>query len=106
VKPFREAGGYADDLQAAYDYYKSYSARAATRFLSAYLKEVAVVTSNPLVTHVRRHGWRQLTIRRHPRYAIFYKELPGFWLLGGVIATMRDPDQILVKLLIREIGND
>lgn len=105
MKPFREADGYAADLQTAYDYYKNYSARAGARFIKAYLSEVAVITANPQVTHVRRHGWRQLAIRRHPRYAIFYKELSDFWLLGGVVPTMRDPDLILVKLLIREVSD-
>ena len=106
MKLFREAEGYAVDLQSAYDYYQSYSARAAARFLRAYQAEIAIITVQPLVAHVRRHGWRQLPIRRHPGYAIFYKELPDFWLLGGVIPTMRDPDQILVKLLIREVRRD
>lgn len=103
MKPFREAAGYATDLQAAYDYYKTYSPGAAARFLVAHQAEIAVITAHPFVTHVRRHGWRQLPIRRHPGYAIFYQELPAFWLLGGVIPTMRDPDLILAKLLIREV---
>ncbi len=106
MKPFREAEGYAGDLQTAYDYYRNYSARAGTRFLHAYLAEIAAITANLQVIHVSRHGWRQLPIRRYPRYAIFYKELPDFWLLGGIVPAMRDPDQILVKLLIRELGGD
>jgi hypothetical protein len=36
VKPFKEAEGYAEDLQAAYDYYKAYSLQTAERFLTAY----------------------------------------------------------------------
>jgi hypothetical protein len=36
MKTFKEADGYADDLQAAYDYYKAYSHPAALRFLVAY----------------------------------------------------------------------
>ncbi len=66
MKPFREAAGYAGDLQAAYDYYKGYSLAAAQRFLSAYEAEIAIVTVHPSVCSVRRHGWQQMPIRRHP----------------------------------------
>lgn len=106
MKPFREAEDYADDLQAAYNYYKDYSAKSASNFLKHYLADIALIASNPLIARTRRHGWRQIPIRRHPRYAIFYKELPDFWLLGGVASTLRDPDRILVDLLIREASEE
>ena len=32
MKPFKEAEGYLDDLQAAYDYYKLYGLQTAERF--------------------------------------------------------------------------
>jgi len=42
----------------------------------------------------------------HPNYSIFYKELPVCWLYAGVIPTVRDPDVIQARLLIREIGQE
>jgi hypothetical protein len=103
MKPFREAAGYAGDLQAAYNYYRAYSEGAALRFPASYQSDMAVISSHPHVAHVRRHGWRQIPVRRHPRYAIFYKEVPDFWILGGIIPTARDPDVMLASLLIREV---
>jgi hypothetical protein len=35
MKSFKEAEGYSDDLQLAYDYYKSYGVDTAERFLAA-----------------------------------------------------------------------
>jgi hypothetical protein len=37
-------------------------------------------------------------------YAIFYREAPAFWFLGGVVSTVQDPDLIQARLLIREVG--
>lgn len=102
MKPLREAAGYAEDLQAAYDYYKGYSVAAAGRFLAAYEAEVAILSAHPFICRERRHGWRQMPIRQHPGFSIFYKELPACWLLGGIISTLRDPDLIQVRLVIRE----
>ncbi len=106
MKLFREAEGYAADLQAAYDYYKSYSPRAAERFLVAYTRAAAFIGQTPLACRLRRHGWRQMIIPAHPNYSIFYKELPLCWLYAGVIPTARDPDAIQARLLIREIREE
>ena len=104
MKPFKEAEGYADDLQAAYDFYKAYGRGVAGRFLAAYGEAVGTITRHPFVCRPRRHGWRQMVIRRYPGYSIFYKELPDFWLLGGIVSTLRDPDLIQARLLIREVS--
>jgi len=106
MKLFREAEGYADDLQAAYDYYRTYSPSAAERFLTAYSRATKRIERNPLACRPRRHGWRQMIVPGHPNYSIFYKELPVCWLYAGVIPTVRDPDVIQARLLIREIGQE
>jgi plasmid stabilization system protein ParE len=102
MKPFKEAEGYGDDLQAAYDYYKCYGIQSAERFLAAYEKGIGIIRASPYVCRVRTHGWRQLVIHAYPNYSIFYRELHEFWLLGGILCTVQDPDSILVRLLIRE----
>jgi len=106
MKPFKEAVGYAGDLQAAYDYYKAYSPLAARRFLADYAAAIQAITDHPQLCRLRRHGWRQMAIRSHPGYSIFYKELPSWWLFGGILSTLRDPDFIQAGLLIREVSED
>ena len=106
MKSFREAEGYAADLQAAYDYYRTYSPAAAERFLNAYSRATKFIERTPLACRLRRHDWRQMVIPGHPNYSIFYKELPLCWLYAGVIPTVRDPDAIQARLLIREIGEE
>jgi hypothetical protein len=46
-----------------------------------------------------------MVIRRYPGYSIFYREFPNFWLLGGVVSTVSDPDAIQARLLIREVSD-
>ena len=82
MKPFKEAEGYAGDLQAAYDYYKAYSSPAARHFLAAYTAAVQSLARHPHICRLRRHGWRQMAIRSHAGYAIFYKELPHLLAFG------------------------
>ncbi|MBI2517833.1 MAG: type II toxin-antitoxin system RelE/ParE family toxin [Opitutae bacterium] len=106
MKEFREAEGYAADLQVAYDYYRSYSPMAAARFLASYARAIRVIQHNPQACRTRRHGWRQMIIPGHPGFSIFYRELPICWLLGGVLSTVRDPDAIQARLLIREIADE
>ena len=106
MKPFREAEGYADDLQVAYDFYRSYGAVAAGRFLTAYARALKVIRDSPHACRLRRHGWRQMMTPGHPGYSIFYKELPFCWLYAGIISTVRDPDSIQARLLIREVKED
>ena len=103
MKPFKEAEGYLNDLQLAYDYYKAYSPQTAQRFLAAYEGAERTLVHHPHICRPRRHGWRQMVIRRYPNYSIFYKELPGCWLLGGIVSTTSDPDAIQALLLIREV---
>jgi len=102
MKSFREAFGYASDLQAAYDNYKSYGRATALRFLAAYEDAMRIVQSSPYVCRARHHGWRQMVIHEYPVYSIFYREFDRFWLFGGVISTVQDPDVIQARLLIRE----
>lgn len=106
MKSFREAEGYAADLQSAYDYYRTYSEGAAERFLTAYSRATKFIEQSPLACRLRRHGWRQMIIPGHPNFSIFYKELPFCWLYAGVIPAVRDPDVIQARLLIREIGEE
>lgn len=106
MKPFKEAEGYLDDLQAAYDYYKAYSPLAARRFAAAYAAAELTLLQHPHICRPRRHGWRQMIIRRYPNYSIFYKELPACWLLGGIVSTIADPDAIQARLLIREVAEE
>lgn len=102
MKPFKEAEGFADDLQAAYDYYKAYSNSTAGRFLAAYEVAIRIVQSSPYVCRPRPHGWRQMVIHEYPRYSIFYREFDYFWLFAGVISTVQDSDTIQARLLTRE----
>jgi plasmid stabilization system protein ParE len=102
MKPFRAAGDYAADLQAAYDYFKQGGQRAADRFFDRYARTRRVITGNPLVCRLRPNGWRQVTIPGST-FAIFYREAPDFWFLGGVISVVQDPDVIQARLLLREI---
>ncbi len=103
MKPFREAVGYDDDLQSAYDYYKTYSPAAAGRFVAAYEKAVDTLQYNPFICRSRKNGWRQMIIKGHPIFSVFYKEFQDFWLLAGIIPTVQDPDSIQARLLIREV---
>ena len=56
MKPFKEAEGYAGDLQAAYDHYKVYGSQTAGRFLAAYEQAVKILRHSPYVCRARRHG--------------------------------------------------
>ena len=103
MKPFREAEGYAEDLQAAYDYYKAYGRETAGRFLAAYEEAIAILKGRPRICRPRRDDWRQMIIQPYPNYSIFYKELSFCWLLAGVISTVQDPDMIQARLLLREV---
>ena len=47
-----------------------------------------------------------MAIRGFSNHSIFYKEFPDFWLVGGIYCTIRDPDVIQARLLIREIGEN
>ena len=103
MKPFKEAEGYLDDLQAAYDYYNAYGPGTAHQFLAAYEKAERTLIEHPHICRPRKHGWRQMVIRRYPNYSIFYKELSPCWLMGGIVSTLSDPDAIQARLLIREV---
>lgn len=104
MKPFKEAEDFQNDLQAAYDYYSAtYGSAAARNFLAAYESAANLVIAYPLACRVRRTGWRQKVIEHFPNYSIFYKEFPGFWLFGGIVSTLQDPDTIQARLLIREV---
>lgn len=106
MKSFKEAEGYAEDLQAAYDYYKAYSAQTAGRFLAGYDRAIMILQSSPFICRARRHGWRQMIIHEYPVYSLFYKELSFCWLLGGILPTVRDPDTLQARLLVRESSEE
>ena len=106
MKPFKETEGYAGDLQAAYDYYKAYSPQTAQRFLVAYERAATILQFSPFICRARRHGWRQMIIPDYPVYSIFYKELSFCWLFGGLLPTVRDPDTLQARLLVREVTEE
>jgi hypothetical protein len=76
----------------------------AEDFLQAYLAGIRLLEKNPRICRLRAHGWRQMVVRGFSSHSIFYKELPDFWLVGGIVCTIRDPDVIQARLLIREVG--
>ena len=43
-----------------------------------------------------------MVIHQYPVYSIFYREFERFWLFGGIVPTIQDPDSIQARLLIRE----
>jgi plasmid stabilization system protein ParE len=99
-----EVAGYAEDLQAAYDYFKTRGGKtAAARFVERYRRTLNAVVAFPRSCPARGHGWRQKPIP-HSTFSIFYGERGAFWLLAGVQSTVRDPDRIQAMLLIREVG--
>ena len=106
MKPFKEADGYAEDLQAAYNYYKAYSVETAGRFLTAYEEATELLKRRPRICRPRQNEWRQMIIQDYPNYSLFYKELLFCWLLAGVIPTIRDPDLIQARLLLRELSEE
>lgn len=106
MKPFRLAAALPLDLQAACDFYAARSAPTAERFLAAYVTTRDHIMAQPLLHRVRPHGWRQVIIPRFPHYAIFYKETETCWLIGGVPSLVRDPDNVLAALLLREAIDD
>lgn len=101
-----QVAGYADDLQAAYDYYKTRAGMmAAEQFLTRYLAGVGTITAYPESCAVRGHGWRQKPIPRS-NFSIFFGQREAFWMLVGVQSTVQDPDRIQALLLIREVGEN
>lgn len=55
MKPFKEAEGYAADLQAAYDYYRAYSLQTAERFWSAYEEATELLKRRPRICRPRQN---------------------------------------------------
>jgi plasmid stabilization system protein ParE len=104
MKPFKASAAYAADLQAAYDYFKQGGQLAAERFLARYTRVRRVISENPLACRPRSNGWRQMLVPGST-YAIFYREAPDFWFLGGVVSIVQDPDAIQARLLLREISD-
>jgi hypothetical protein len=47
-----------------------------------------------------------MIIHDYPIYSVFYKELSFCWLLAGVTPTVRDPDMIQARLLLREVTEE
>jgi hypothetical protein len=70
--------------------------------VEAYIATRDRIVAQPLAYRLRPHGWRQALLPKFPRYAIFFKEKEAFWLLGGLLCTIRDPDDLHVRLVIRE----
>jgi plasmid stabilization system protein ParE len=101
-----QVAGYAEDYQAAYDYFKARGgAAAAARFVERYKLCVKAIVAQPRGSAVRGHGWRQKPIP-NSTFSIFYGERGAFWMLVGVQSTVQDPDRIQAMLLIREVGEN
>lgn len=99
-----QVAGYAEDYQAAYDYFKARAGvRAAGSFVERYGRCVKAIVEQPRSCAVRGHGWRQKPIP-HSTFSIFYGERGEFWMLVGLQSTVQDPDRIQAMLLIREVG--
>lgn len=106
MMPWVQVPGYAEDLQAAYDYYKQRGgASAAEHFLGRYQRAVTLLTEHPLSRANRGAGWRQMPIT-NSAFSIFYGERGNCWMLVGIQSTVQDPDRIQALLLIREVGED
>ena len=59
TKPLRIAPWVvAVDLQAIYDYHRSFSPSKAERFLTEYDSVIALLELNPLLFREREGGWR------------------------------------------------
>jgi plasmid stabilization system protein ParE len=104
MKPFKASGALPADLQHAFDYFLRGGERAASQFIERYEMALRVIGERPGSCRLRPTGWRQKLIMRSS-FAIFYRETPEFWLIGGVVSLVRDPDTIQAELLIRELGN-
>jgi plasmid stabilization system protein ParE len=102
MRPFKASDALTADLQRAYDYFLRGGQTSADRFIERYEATLRVIRAHPESYRVRPTGWRQQIIPRSS-YAIFYREAPAFWLIGGVISLVRDPDSIQAELLIREL---
>lgn len=101
-----QAGGYAEDLQAAYDYVNTRGRRVhAERFLARYTRCITSITAHPKSCAIRGHGWRQKPIP-NSTFSIFYGERGIFWMLIGIQSTVQDPDRIQAMLLIREVSEN
>jgi hypothetical protein len=103
MREWVQVGGYADDLQAAYDYVNSRGGAAvAGRFLNRYLQCIDTLIAYPEICAIRPHGWRQKPIP-NSTFSIFYGERGPYWMLVGIQSTVQDPDRIQAMLLIREV---
>ena len=104
MKPWIQVAGYAEDLQAAYEYFLARGgAVVAEKFFVRYEKCVAVIVAHPESCRQRGHGWRQIPIP-NSTFSIFYGERGQFWMLVGIQSTVQDPDRLQAMLLIRELG--
>lgn len=102
MKRWIQVAGYADDLQAAYDYFLEHGgSMAAARFYDRYERTVTSIVNQPESAAVRGHGWRQKPIP-NSTFSTFYGERGLYWMLVGIQSTVRDPVQIQARLLIRE----
>ena len=106
MKSFRLAAALPADLQAAYDCYVQRSPAAADRFVAEYLETRGRIIAQPALFRVRRHAWRQATIPRFPRHAVFFKEMEACWLIAALLSTVQDPDRLLAQLVIREAAEE
>ena len=103
MKPRVQVAGYAEDLQTAYDYFKTKGGqRAAERFFARYEENVSAILAHPKSSVLRGHGWRQKPIP-NSTFSIYYGERGAFWMLVGIQSTVQDPDRIQAMLLIREV---
>lgn len=102
MKSFKVSDALPADLQRAFDYFKQGGAPAADQFMERNDKALRAIQAHPEICRLRSTGWRLMPIPRSS-YAIFYREAPAFWFVGGVVSTVQDPDVIQAQLLLREV---
>lgn len=89
------------DLPSIVAYHLPRSRAKAVALLAEYDRIIAWLERSPRACRIRPHGWRVYTFRAGT-YALYYREMRGFWLVAGVFHARRDPDWILAQLVIRE----
>jgi plasmid stabilization system protein ParE len=79
------------DLPGIIAYHLPRSRAKAVAILSEYDQVIDLLELSPHTCRPRGHGWRIYTFRAGT-YALYYREMEGFWLVAGVFHSRRDPD--------------
>ncbi|HEY9250337.1 MAG TPA: type II toxin-antitoxin system RelE/ParE family toxin [Rariglobus sp.] len=98
TKPFLIAPWVVpQDLQAIYDYHRTFSQAKADRIVAEYDRVIATLEINPLLIHERIQGWRVYPFSSGT-YLLYYKEYPEFWLVTALFHARQDPNWITAQL--------